>query len=391
MRDVEQAIACRRIAQYRTGGDGEHRRIVAQARSQVERAVEEGVVDYVRVIKNARAAADYSLAVTAKIPGEAGLRGEKVGRAVDLSGQILAELGQLRRARQVVVGKVAVEVITQPEVEREVRFDLPGVLRIQAEAVVEETAERQVVRRFLAGEAQAVAEHDLTEREVERVARPAEPVGGRDGFRVEGGADARRVAKEAREAICHDVVIRSAEAESMVTFRDAGVVFYLLVVLKGRLGSVRIRADRQLALNVDQDGGASRVERRRRPCLRIPVHNGVVEVEIAVAQRVRPTRGVVICADYMKVSEIGVGERRQIVEAKSGHTDIVIVVEAVEALQVLCNVEIEASADIRLAQRHREVLGEFRERRDGGKLLAVLPGAFTLHMPEEAILEDIAA
>src|SRR5262245_61572717 len=83
--------------------------------------------------------------------------------------------------------------------------------------------------------------------------------------------------------------------------------------------------------------------------------------------------------------------RRKIFEAKYGHTDIVIVVEAVEALQVLCNVEIETSADIRLAQRHREVTGEFREGRDGGKLLAVLPGAFTLHMPEEAILEDIAA
>src|SRR5262245_64273281 len=93
----------------------------------------------------------------------------------------------------------------------------------------------------------------------------------------------------------------------------------------------------------------------------------------------------------MPVSKIGVGERRQIVEAESGHTDIVIVVEAVEALQVLCNVEIETSADIRLAQRHREVTGEFREGRDGGKLLAVLPGAFTIHMTEEAILEDIAA
>src|SRR5262245_15688225 len=118
MCDVEQAIAGRRFEQYRAGGV-ERRGIIAQARRQVERAVEEEIVDDVRFVENARATADYGLAVTSKIPGEAGLRGEKIARAINLPGQVLAELRQLWRTRQIVVGKVAVEIVTQPQIERE--------------------------------------------------------------------------------------------------------------------------------------------------------------------------------------------------------------------------------------------------------------------------------
>src|SRR5262249_46041821 len=45
----------------------------------------------------------------------------------------------------------------------------------------------------------------------------------------------------------------------------------------------------------------------------------------------------------------------------------------------------------RLAQRHGEVIGELREGRNGGELLAVLPGTFPFNVPEEAILDDVTA
>src|SRR5215468_942871 len=305
MCDVEQAIAGRRVEQYRAGGV-ERRSIIAQARRQVERAVEEEIVDDVRFVENARATADYGLAVTSKIPGEAGLRGEKIARAINLPGQVLAELRQLWRTRQIVVGKVAVEIVTQPQIEREVALNLPGVLRIQTEAVVEEATVRQVVRRLLAAETQAVAEHELTEWEIERIVRSTKPDGVCYGCCGKGGADARRIFKETREAALRNVVRGGAEAEGMVSSCDAAVVFYLLVVLKGRLRSVRVRADCQLVLNVDQDWLACGVERCRCPGLRIRVHNEVVEVEIAVAQRMSPARGVVVNAYDMGIGVVEV-------------------------------------------------------------------------------------
>src|SRR5262249_40678506 len=168
----------------------------------------------VRFIENARAAADHGLAVAVKIPGEPGLRREKMIGAVNLTGQVRAEFCELRRTGQIVVGKVAVEVVTQPKIERDVALNPPGVWGVQTDAVVVEAAVRQVVRRLLTAETQAVTKHDLTEREIERIARSTKTVGGCYGRVGVGGADARRIAEETREAALPDAGIRSSEKES---------------------------------------------------------------------------------------------------------------------------------------------------------------------------------
>ena len=246
------------------------------------------------------------------------------------------------------VGERTVPAIAQTIVQGEARSPFERVVRVEGQTVIDGAPVGEAECRLLAEKTQAVAEHDLVLRVIKRVGVAAGSerirVGKRPGCTVAASGDTRCQTEERSEYKLFDVVVLDAEAECVASEDGCAVIFGLFVVLEGPLGREEVRTNDHVVADANEDWLTAGINSSGSAGGGVRVHNEVVEVHIGEAYGMRPPAGAAIGADNMKIGVVQVRERVQSNSTKAGHSDVIIVLKAIEETQLLIHVPVQAPA-----------------------------------------------
>src|SRR6266849_7524978 len=171
------------------------------------------------------------------------------------------------------IGQPSIKVITKAAIEGKVPGDLPGIVPIKPDAVVDEPAMLETQRGLFAARPQAVAHKHQTDGIVqwiggaiwvERVSR--NPTS-------KGSTDFRAKSKERGKTCLINTIIFGTKLDGMAAFHKAGVILGLSILLVGILGRVRIWTKQKTT----QAGDVNRRRRVRESRQSITVNDSVDE------------------------------------------------------------------------------------------------------------------
>ena len=245
-------------------------------------------------------------------------------------------------------------------------------------------------RRFLAEETQAIAQHNLIHRIVQRVlcAPGKGPASGQ--ARVSNRtSEARREAEEIGEYKLINPVPLSTEPQSMFSQHQATVVLGLVIVLVSLLGSQQVWSDvPQGKTDSDQYRCAIGVQRIGCVGQAVGINDAVIEIHIAETYLMVPAPSRIIQTGNVGISVVQVGKGTQIPATKTGHTIIEVVIETIEGSGLAGDVPIQPGSSDPLIKRSLKASAELRDGSGDDRIGVV---ALILRFPEQVIFDKWTA